>query len=72
MDVIMFTVYTNQYFPHEPVILFVQVDCTEDGKDSCSRFGVSGYPTLKIFRGGELSSDYNGPREASEWCRRAR
>lgn len=25
-----------------------------------------GYPTLKIFKNGELSSDYNGPREASE------
>lgn len=26
---------------------------------------MSGYPTLKIFRNGELSSDYNGPREAA-------
>lgn len=43
-----------------------QVDCTDDGKDSCSRFGVSGYPTLKIFKGGELSTDYNGPRDASK------
>jgi protein disulfide isomerase family A protein 3 len=25
---------------------------------------VSGYPTLKIFKNGELSTDYNGPREA--------
>lgn len=53
------------------VILVLQVDCTEDGKDTCSRFGVSGYPTLKIFKSGDLSSDYNGPREASEWCRKA-
>ena len=29
------------------------------------RFDVKGYPTLKIFRNGELSSDYNGPREAA-------
>lgn len=42
------------------------MDCTDDGKDTCGRFGVTGYPTLKIFKGGELSSDYNGPREASE------
>ena len=26
---------------------------------------MKGYPTLKIFRNGELSSDYNGPREAA-------
>ena len=26
---------------------------------------MRGYPTLKIFKGGELSSDYNGPREAA-------
>ncbi len=25
---------------------------------------MSGYPTLKIFKNGELSTDYNGPREA--------
>ena len=43
----------------------LQVDCTEAGKDTCGRFEVKGYPTLKIFRGGELSSDYNGPREAA-------
>jgi len=41
-----------------------QVDCTEAGKDTCGRFSVSGYPTVKIFRNGELSQDYNGPREA--------
>ena len=26
---------------------------------------MRGYPTLKIFKSGELSSDYNGPREAA-------
>jgi protein disulfide isomerase family A protein 3 len=43
----------------------VKVDCTEAGKETCGRFQVSGYPTLKIFRGGELSQDYGGPREAA-------
>jgi len=41
------------------------VDCTEAGKEICSKYGVSGYPTLKIFRNGELSQDYDGPREAA-------
>jgi protein disulfide isomerase family A protein 3 len=45
-----------------PVAL-VKVDCTADGKDACSKHGVSGYPTLKVFKNGEFAFDYNGPRE---------
>ena len=45
--------------------LFLQVDCTASSA-VCQKFGVSGYPTLKIFRGGELSSDYSGPRQAGK------
>lgn len=48
----------------DPPVALAKVDCTEGGKDTCSKFGVSGYPTLKIFKGGEVSQDYNGPREA--------
>ncbi|KAF2366681.1 disulfide isomerase [Trinorchestia longiramus] len=50
---------------NDPPVVLVQVDCTEAGKETCGRFGVSGYPTVKIFKGGEVSSDYNGPREYS-------
>nr|ACO10726.1 disulfide-isomerase A3 precursor [Caligus rogercresseyi] len=50
---------------NDPPVSLVKVDCTEAGKDICGRFEVRGYPTLKIFRGGELSSDYNGPRDAN-------
>ena len=50
---------------NDPPVALAKVDCTEGGKDSCGRFDVRGYPTLKIFRGGELSSDYNGPREVN-------
>jgi len=50
---------------NDPPVNLVKVDCTEAGKDTCGRFEVRGYPTLKIFKGGELSSDYNGPREAA-------
>lgn len=42
----------------------VKVDCTEAGKETCNKYGVSGYPTLKIFRNGEFSQEYGGPREA--------
>ena len=45
-----------------PVAL-IKVDCTVETK-VCGKYGVSGYPTLKIFKGGEVASDYQGPREA--------
>ena len=41
---------------NDPPVNLVKVDCTEGGKDTCGKFGVSGYPTLKIFRGGERKS----------------
>jgi len=49
----------------DPPVALAKVDCTEAGKETCSKFSVSGYPTLKIFRNGEFSQDYNGPREAA-------
>lgn len=49
---------------NDPPVALAKVDCTEAGKDTCGRFEVRGYPTVKIFRNGELSQDYNGPREA--------
>lgn len=49
----------------DPQIVLAKVDCTEGGKDTCSKFSISGYPTLKIFKNGEFSADYNGPREAA-------
>lgn len=48
----------------DPPVNLAKVDCTEGGKETCNKFSVSGYPTLKIFKNGEVSSDYNGPREA--------
>lgn len=49
---------------NDPPVTLAKVDCTEGGKETCNKYGVSGYPTLKIFRNGEFSSEYNGPREA--------
>ncbi|XP_067934993.1 protein disulfide-isomerase A3-like [Watersipora subatra] len=47
----------------DPPVPLAKVDCTAN-TDVCGKYGVSGYPTLKIFRSGELAEDYNGPREA--------
>jgi protein disulfide-isomerase A1 len=43
-------------------IKLAKVDATVE-KASAQKFGVSGFPTLKVFRSGH-ASDYNGPREA--------
>ncbi|XP_078097604.1 protein disulfide-isomerase A3 [Mustelus asterias] len=40
-----------------------KVDCTAN-TNICTKYGVSGYPTLKIFRDGEESGSYDGPRTA--------
>ncbi|XP_051175352.1 protein disulfide-isomerase A3 [Leptopilina boulardi] len=50
---------------NDPPISLIKVDCTEGGKESCNKFSVSGYPTLKIFAGSDMVNDYNGPREAA-------
>ncbi len=50
---------------NDPPIILAKVDCTEGGKSVCNRFSVQGYPTLKIFKGTEVSAEYNGPREAA-------
>ncbi|CAH3950753.1 unnamed protein product [Pieris brassicae] len=49
----------------DPPVALAKVDCTEGGKSLCEKYSVSGYPTLKIFRKGELSQEYNGPRESN-------
>nr|UMA83671.1 venom-related protein disulfide isomerase [Conus judaeus]DAZ87009.1 TPA_inf: venom-related protein PDI [Conus judaeus] len=48
----------------DPPVPLVKVDCTAETK-TCQEYGVSGYPTLKIFKGGELTKDYTGPRESN-------
>ncbi|XP_003739872.1 protein disulfide-isomerase A3 [Galendromus occidentalis] len=50
---------------HDPPVVLADVDCTADsGKGVCSKYGVTGYPTLKIFRHGEVSGEYGGARDA--------
>ncbi|XP_041652276.1 protein disulfide-isomerase A3 [Cheilinus undulatus] len=45
------------------VVPLAKVDCTANS-NVCSKYGISGYPTLKIFRDGEESGPYEGPRNA--------
>lgn len=49
---------------NDPPVYLAKVDCTGDGKTTCTKHNVGGYPTLKVFRNGEVSADYEGPRVA--------
>ncbi|XP_067266902.1 protein disulfide isomerase family A, member 8 isoform X2 [Chanodichthys erythropterus] len=42
-------------------VTLAKVDCTSN-TETCKHYGVTGYPTLKIFRNGQESSSYDGPR----------
>lgn len=47
----------------DPPVPLAKVDATVESSLG-SRFGVNGYPTIKIFRNG-VASDYQGPRDAN-------
>ena len=47
----------------EKDIPLVKVDCTEEA-DLCQEYGVEGYPTVKVFRGPDNISPYQGARKA--------
>jgi len=49
---------------NDPPVALIKVDCTVETK-VCGKYGVSGYPTLKIFKAGEMQADYQGPRESA-------
>lgn len=49
-------------------VRLAQVDCTTpNGQGLCGKFGVQGYPTLKVFKfksgGSKSGEDYNGARD---------
>jgi protein disulfide-isomerase A1 len=47
----------------DPAIVIAKVDATAE-TELGTKYGVSGYPTIKWFVDGEVASDYNGPRDA--------
>ncbi|XP_058260746.1 protein disulfide isomerase family A, member 8 [Hemibagrus wyckioides] len=45
------------------IATLAKVDCTSN-TEVCGRFGINGYPTLKIFKNGAETSTYDGPRSS--------
>jgi len=46
---------------NDPPISLAKVDCTSE-KDTCDAHGVSGFPTLKIYKNGKFAAEYAGIR----------
>ena len=45
-------------------VLIADADCTAGGKPLCDKYGVRGFPTLKVFAAGdEEGEDYKGGRD---------
>lgn len=44
-------------------VSLVKIDCTEEAA-LCEKYGIEGYPTLKVFRGADNVAPYMGPRKA--------
>uniref|UniRef100_A0A8C4R317 protein disulfide-isomerase n=1 Tax=Eptatretus burgeri TaxID=7764 RepID=A0A8C4R317_EPTBU len=52
-------------FPGLPHVNVAELDCTSD-KDLCSKFKVTGYPTLLLFVGGNKVAKFSGPRNLED------
>uniref|UniRef100_A0A1B6EVY3 protein disulfide-isomerase n=1 Tax=Cuerna arida TaxID=1464854 RepID=A0A1B6EVY3_9HEMI len=47
----------------EPKVVIAKVECPTTGKDTCERYSVRGYPTLKVFKNDiDKPEEYNAPR----------
>lgn len=55
----------NSLAKYKNQVLVAKVDCDQH-KDLCSKYGVSGYPTLKWFPAGGEPEPYNGGRTADD------
>merc|ERR1719273_430162 len=49
-----------------PEIALAKLDCTNEAHEAlCGKYGVKGFPTLKVFRN-KIPSDYDGGRKADD------
>ncbi|EAL69370.1 protein disulfide isomerase [Dictyostelium discoideum AX4] len=62
-----FEILADTFAPVSNKVVIAKVDCDQaDNKALCSKYDVSGYPTLKIFDKSTTAKDYNGARSVDE------
>ncbi|KAK2144310.1 hypothetical protein NP493_4256g00003 [Ridgeia piscesae] len=49
---------------NDPPVGLAEIDCDGAGKETCSKYKIQGFPTLKIFKDGVESADYKGQRSS--------
>ena len=60
-----FALVARQLQEQDEAIVLAEVDCSHDaGEEICSKYGVVGFPTLKLFRYGSFYKNYNSQRNA--------
>lgn len=60
-------------FLDELALTIASVDCVKNPQ-ACQRYGIGAYPTMLLFRNGQMLSQYTGDREyedMSNWLRRS-
>ncbi|VDM04627.1 unnamed protein product [Schistocephalus solidus] len=62
-----FEAAATQLKESQPNVQLAEVDCTTE-KDLCERYGVTGYPTLKVFQKADFGTpeNYEGGREKDD------
>ena len=51
----------------ESEVRYIKVDCDGDGKRVCERYDVKGMPTVRLFKNGDASKEFNGGRQADDF-----
>ncbi len=46
-----------------PHVSYINIDCTPD-TSPCMKAGVRGFPSVKFYKSGQYTGDFNGPRQA--------
>jgi len=56
----------GQQYQNDPTVAIAQIDC-DKYRNTCSSYGITGYPTLKFFANGAEVARYSGARDVASF-----